>query len=341
MDAPTPKTILLTLMGSLGDVARGLTLVTPLKRKFPGSLLIWLVESKSAELVRSHPEIDRCIVFEREKGLSAAFAVLRELRGLQIDLCLDLQRHFKSGLFSKLSGAKKIVGFHPRNSKEFNWLFSDQKIAYCEDSLPKIEHYWKFLELLGTDIPSSAEVHLQFPQESDFLGRTGLPATKDYTVLVLASSWHSKDWPITGFHELLGEHLPLGKSSQIVLTGGKECFEVAEQLRASRPTLAFVNLCGKTSLSELCIIIKNAGMLVGPDSGPGHLAAMFNVPCVTLFGPTDPIRTAPYGRKVRIISATIGCSPCYRRTCPGLDKLCMRTISPKVVAQSMREIADV
>ena len=38
--------------------------------------------------------------------------------------------------------------------------------------------------------------------------------------------------------------------------------------------------------------IKKAKILVGNDTGPRHLAALFGTPCVTLFGPTDP-RWAP------------------------------------------------
>jgi ADP-heptose:LPS heptosyltransferase len=38
--------------------------------------------------------------------------------------------------------------------------------------------------------------------------------------------------------------------------------------------------------------IQHAAVVIGNDTGPRHLAALFGTPCVTLFGPTD-IRWTP------------------------------------------------
>jgi ADP-heptose:LPS heptosyltransferase len=70
---------------------------------------------------------------------------------------------------------------------------------------------------------------------------------------------------------------------------------------------------------------------VGPDSGPGHLAAVVRTPYLSLFGPTDPGRTAPYGSEDLVIRSPIGCAPCYRRRCPGLGTLCMRLLGVESV----------
>ena len=85
-----PTSILINLMGSLGDVARGLTLVAPLKRAYPNVEITWLVEPKCFELVSLHPAVNRIIVFQRGKGVASIIKLCRELRAKKYDLCLNL-----------------------------------------------------------------------------------------------------------------------------------------------------------------------------------------------------------------------------------------------------------
>lgn len=124
--APAPS-ILIILMGSLGDVARGLCLIDHIKRNLPQSRVTWLVESKWSELVRLNRQIDRVIILKRSCRLSAVWGLFEDLRRDHYDITLDLQRILKSGFISLLSGAKRRIGFHRRNAKEFNWIFNNDR----------------------------------------------------------------------------------------------------------------------------------------------------------------------------------------------------------------------
>jgi heptosyltransferase III len=54
-------------------------------------------------------------------------------------------------------------------------------------------------------------------------------------------------------------------------------------------------------LAVLGALLERADAYLGNDSGPTHLAAMLGVPTLALFGPTDPARWAPRGRRVRVL----------------------------------------
>ncbi|HEV8605068.1 MAG TPA: glycosyltransferase family 9 protein, partial [Tepidisphaeraceae bacterium] len=74
-------------------------------------------------------------------------------------------------------------------------------------------------------------------------------------------------------------------------------------------------------------------------SGPMHIAAALNNPLVTIFGPTNPIRTGPYNRPDSVVRVDIPCSPCYSRRCSHTSCLRWLTIEP-VLATAAEQLSN-
>lgn len=318
-----PQSILIVLLGAIGDVVRGLSLAGPLRKRYPQAVIGWVVEPLCRELVELHPGIDRIFTFQRERGVAAVPLLLKELRSERWELVLDLQRHFKSGVITFLSRGKRRIGFHRRNSKEGNWLFQTETITELSDDHSKLEHYRLFLRQLGID-PGE---QFDFGIRDRALDRAILPSAvaQRFGVVVLGSSWESKNWPVEGYRALLElwrSKLP----TQQVLVG-----TAAQRDLLGKDTPDALNLAGQLTLTELTALLAKAEFAVGPDSGPAHIAGAVGTPYVSLFGPTSPMRVAPYGSERFTVRSAIGCSPCYRRRCPGLNQLCMRLLTPAAV----------
>ena len=322
---------LFVLLGALGDVVRGMSLVDALKRERPDCHITWLVEPACKGVVALHAGVDEILVFERKRGMIGAFELWKELRQRHFDITFDLQRHSKSGLFSWMSGAPIRVGFHRKDTKEGNWLFNNRFIAQHGEKISKVEHYLLFLGAIGLDKPS----HISFGLDHHSLEQTEAPWKKQlsehYVALVLGSSWDSKDWPQEGYAGLLN----LLAKYQVVLLGDKSKVRMGAALTEHAREANVLDLCWKTTLSELVALIKGATVCVGPDSGPGHIAGALGTPHITLFGPTPVVRNAPRGSERLAITADVGCAPCKRRTCPGLNKICMRLIRPEEVYEKL------
>ena len=126
MQAEGKQRIVIVLTGALGDIARGVSILSPLKDSHSESHVTWIVEERWRSLVDQHPMVDEVISFDRKKGVAGALELWRKLTPLHFDVCLDLQRHLKSGLFSWFTGAARRIGFHPRNAKEGNWFFQTE-----------------------------------------------------------------------------------------------------------------------------------------------------------------------------------------------------------------------
>jgi heptosyltransferase-2 len=79
--------------------------------------------------------------------------------------------------------------------------------------------------------------------------------------------------------------------------------------------------------------------MITTDSGPRHFAAAFDVPVITLFGPTHIEWSETYFSKAVHLQKRVPCGPCQLRTCP-LDHRCMRELRPEEVFESARYLLD-
>ncbi len=321
---PQSPSFLLILMGALGDVARGLCLLEPIQNRYPGAHITWLIEPKWKSFIELHPLIDEIIVFDRPKGLRAVGKLRRKLKEKSFDITLDLQRHFKSGVFSYLSDAPIRVGFAKQNAKEGNWLFQTHYIPPYEKGSSKVDHYLSFCDLIDASYTHPLSFGLSQAELQGFTSDLyDFQEQKTLCGVVLGSSWESKDWIPTGYISLC-ERLMQDRDAQVLLLGDGSQQDLAEMIVEKTGASSLV---GQTNVPQLTSLLARCAVVVGPDSGPGHIASAVGTPYISLFGPTDHRRVAPYATEELVVRADVACAPCLKRKCPGLDKICMRLIS--------------
>ena len=334
---PAPS-ILIILMGSLGDVMRGLCLVSHIKQNLSESRITWLVEPQWAELVNLHPQIDKMIVFNRPQGFFAVWRLRKDLAQDHFDITLDLQRHFKSGFFSLISGARRRIGFHRQNAKEFNWLFNNEYIESVSNEIefPKWRHYLKFATYLGFPEPEALDFGISSEDPRIKLPNSIAQIDGPYIAVVMGSSWETKDWFFDKYNRLV-KNMVYSDNRTVVLVGDHSKTAEAAKLCDKIDSGKLINLVGKTSLLEVTAVLAAAAAGVGPDSGPAHLSAAVGTPFVTIFGPTPPIRTAPYKCDHLVVQSELDCAPCYKKDCPDLDRQCMRLVAVEMVEKKISE----
>jgi lipopolysaccharide heptosyltransferase I len=317
-----PKSILIVLHGSIGDVTRALPLAGLLRRRFPRSRITWAVEPASEPLVENYPGVDEVIVFDRRHPWKNVWPFLRQIRAKQFDLVLDLQRHLKSGIVSRTTGAALRYGFNRSDAKEFNWLFNNRFIPPRGETIPKIQHYMEFAKALGIEPEIEWQLSLS-PQERLRVDERLRDVGGDFAVLFAGARWESKQWfpeQIAASAAAIQQRYQLA----IVLLGSRDDQDLATEAVAQTDACIH-NWVGQTTLREAAGIISRARVCVGPDTGLMHVAAAVGVPVVSLFGATDPVRTGPYGFEDLVIKGTAECSPCYRADCR-IGRICMRSI---------------
>ena len=329
--------ILIVKLSAIGDVIHTLPSLTALRHLYPDAHITWVVEEAAADIVKNHPYLNEVIVSRRKswskdiqkskilKPLFNMRSLIKELRRRRYDLVIDFHGLFKSSIIVLLSSGERKLGYD--SLQELSGLFLNEKIP--EDmNKHAVDRYLDFLRYLGAKIDN---VEFILPQSNDAEAKVQLLMSKfklgdkKFIAINPIAYWETKLWDDENFArlaDLIKENLNL----KVVFTGSEK--STIEGITSKMKTEG-INLGGRTSLSELAYIYKKARFVITTDSGPMHLAAAVGTPVIALFGPTDPVRTGPYGEGHTIVRTELPCSPCFLKKCP--TKKCMKEILPEQV----------
>jgi heptosyltransferase I len=333
--------ILIIKPSSLGDIIHALPCLSALRTRFPKSYLAWFVNEKWANILEDHPDLDETIPWSFHwTGLMGLFRIFRRKK---FDLAVDLQGLFRSGVISYLSGAQTRVGF--RYGREGSALFYTDKVNVPTASTHAIDRYLLVAEYLGATSQSPASRMIISKQDDrvveDLLKARGISGSQPFVAMSPTARWRTKRWPIERFAKVADQLQDSGMPA--VLVGAHGDITEIERLRSlmKKPC---ISVAGEITLKQLAGLLKRARVLITNDSGPMHLAVSVGTPVVSLFGPTDPVRTGPYPRDLNqqplmntIIRKPVECSPCLRRWCQVGDHRCMMQIEVEEVLESVKK----
>jgi heptosyltransferase-1 len=228
-----------------------------------------------------------------------------DLRRYEYDLVLDAQGLIKSALVTRLARGRR-AGLDRRSARE---PFSS--IAYQERyNIVRGQHAIdRNRRLFGAALGYSVR-----DNGLDY-GLTSLLGVEQPTQRRLlffhGTTWETKHWPESYWCELA--RIAAAEGYQVRLPSGNlQERERAERIAEAAPGALVLP---PASLSELASELVAAAGVVGADTGLCHLAAAFEVPSVTLYGPTRSDLTGTRGRGQLHLTADFPCAPCLDRKC--------------------------
>jgi heptosyltransferase-2 len=274
-----------------------------------------------------------------ERAASNAETIER-LRAAHCAEAFVLPNSFRSAWFPYRAGIPVRYG-HAGNFRR--WLLAPAVGRPPTRGEHQVGDYQRLLSATGITPPRDLRPRLEATpagdaKASEVLSRAGLGHREGPLVGLFpgAEFGPSKRWPWQRFAELT-HTLRRGRGDvRLLLLAGPK--EVWSTVRIHEESGHLVPVLGADlDLGDLAGLLSRLDLLVTNDSGPMHMAAALGVPCVAIFGPTDPERTHPYGDEHRVIYTDRWCSPCFRKRCPLLHNKCMRDIEVEQVAAAALE----
>ncbi|WP_297527250.1 glycosyltransferase family 9 protein [Thiohalobacter sp.] len=275
------RSILVVTLSNIGDAIMTTPVLERLHQLYPEASVDLVADPRSSALFEHCPYRGHIFLKEKRLGWRGTLALVRRLRKRRYDLVVDLRT---DGLALLLRSRKRLLkwGRKPLGPHAVEDLISILRPIDPEGRIPPAR-VWP-----GPEGEARASRLLEGSRGSRWLA------------LAPGANWEPKIWPADRFAQLanaLRRHW-----DDCILLGGDgdqaRCQAVAKAIEG--PTR---NLCGKTDLPTAAAVASRCVLLVGNDSGPGHLAAAAGTPTLTLFGPGQPTRYHPWGQRSRWIAA--------------------------------------
>lgn len=272
-----------------------------LQRHLPNAEFTWIIGKTEYALVRDLPGV-RFIVFDKQGGWRAYREVMRQCRQSCFDVLLHMQVALRASLLSLGVRAKRRIGFDKVRAKDFQWLFTNEKIK----ALPNehvVEGFLGFANKLGvTD--RTVTWSMPVTDEAQAWAASKINSQQPVVIINPSASNPKRNWTVEGYATIATFALQQG--AQVILTGGSSQAEkrFGESIIANM-SMPPKNLIGKTTLPQLLALLKQASVLIAPDTGPVHMATTVGCPVIGLYACSNPKRTGPYNSQ----ALTIDCYP--------------------------------
>jgi heptosyltransferase I len=286
-----PRSICVIRLSAIGDTCHAVPLIRALQRAWPECRITWIIGRIEAKLMSLMPEIEFLTVDKRH--FAAEYSRLRSQLGeRRFDLLLHLQVSLRASLLSTLVRAPIKLGFDRARAREFQWLFTNRRIAPRRRE-HVLDSFWGFADALGIS-EHRLEWNIPLPPEAVAYARQVIPDSQPTLLISPCSSHALRNWR-PEFYAEVGDHAARRWNMRVVLCGGPTRIEreMGDRILAIAEH-APIDQIGRDTLPQMLALLGDATLLLTPDSGPAHMAAVVDTPVIGLYAPTNPARSGPY-----------------------------------------------
>ncbi|OHU89245.1 MULTISPECIES: glycosyltransferase family 9 protein [Pseudoalteromonas] len=286
-----PRSICILRLSAIGDVCHAVAAVQAIQARYPDAAITWVIGKVEAMLLVDLPGVE-FVVFDKKQGKAAYQNLKSTFKGRKFDVLLHMQVALRANLAARCIPAKVKIGFDKGRSKELHSLFINKRIA-PQNEPHVLEGFQQFARTIGVqcDTPSW---HMPVSADDERQALALLAQCNDRVLVISpAASKAARNW-LSERYAAVAEHAA-AQGFSVVITGGPTSLEqelanaICQQAQCD-----ITNLVGKTQLKVLLCVLKQASLVLAPDTGPAHMAVTVGTPVIGLYAHSNPKRTGPY-----------------------------------------------
>ncbi|OYZ23773.1 MAG: hypothetical protein B7Y39_03365 [Bdellovibrio sp. 28-41-41] len=283
--------ILIIQLARLGDIYMSWPIARAMKRKYPEAEIHFLVRERFAsaleglECVHQVHKLNTPAVFEKlmdsiEDGVECLGTFLDALQAKKFDTVVNLSFSPVSSYFTYYLGqtAKETFGYTRFSDSSFALTDAISAYYFSQVGVEKHNRFHLidiFASMIGIDLDSD---DFAYPVGFTFSS----PIKDSYITVQLGASTANKTLTPFIWARVIKNFLSAHMGYKVVLIGSKEEQDLVSEIYAFNSHTDIINLVGKTSISELFPIIKNAALHVGGDSLCVQITNLTKTPCLNL-----------------------------------------------------------
>lgn len=306
----------------LGDMLLAIPAMRALKEARPYTEIHVLAGSWSGSVLANVPEVDMVLTIdfpgfargEEKNNYLAPYTQLmkvsRQLRQIGYGHAIIMRPdHWWGAMLTYVAGISERIGYDVENVSQF----LTQAIPFRHDHV--IRQNLRLVEqwvgtLADEDVPYHLDIYDDERQMiAGYLSTYGIQ-DKPYFCIHAGSGTWVKRWK-NDLWAKVADTLIDQLDAEVIFTGGDGERAMVDDIQNRMEHKSYTT-AGDLSIEQLAALYDKALVVLGPDSGPLHMAAAVKTPTVALFGPADPLEFAPWGDKNQhmIVTSPIGCRPC-------------------------------
>lgn len=328
----------------MGDVAMTVPVLRVLSQTYPELKITVLSRPFFKSFFEKIPNLDflEADVYGKHKRFGL-ITLAKDAKELGIDAVADLHNVIRSKIITKylkFKGLKTATIDKGRAEKKVLIASEGKNISQLKTTH---QRYADVFEKLG--FPIDLKQFVAPPRMRLVPKLNGLIGVESKKLIGIApfAAYKSKMYPLSLMAEVIRELDETDKYRIFLFGGGKKEIEKLQKLE--NPFTNVTNGAGKLTFEEELALISNLDLMLSMDSGNGHLAAMYGVPVVTLWGVTHPFAgfvpfNQPESNQLLADRAQYPMIPTsvYGNKFPKSYDEAMKTITPEMVVLKIKDI---
>ncbi len=338
-----PKHIVVLRLSAMGDVAMTVPVLKAFVAQHPKVKVTVVSRAFFKPIFEGIENVSfyAADIYKTHKGVTGLYQLHRELSSFNVDAVADLHNVIRTKIlrsFFKMKGTRVVAINKGRSEKKAlvrtkNKLFKQLTTTH--------QRYANVFRDLGftlnlNEVNLKSPVHLSNKAIQHFGSQQ-----KPWIGIAPFAQYESKMYPLDLMEKVIASLVK--KGVQLFLFGGGKKEVIAlKAIQDKFPKV--ISLAGNYTFKEELAIISNLDCMLSMDSGNAHLAAMYGVKTITLWGITHPFAGfVPFNQQENCILPDlekypkIPCSIYGNKICDGYSKV-MQSITPKNIVDKITTV---
>ncbi|RLV60797.1 glycosyltransferase family 9 protein [Parashewanella curva] len=296
LDLSTKQSLCVLRLSAIGDVCHAVAMVQAIQRQYPHLTITWVIGKVEYQLVKHLPNVE-FVIFDKSQGWRSYTNLKRALKGQCFDVLLHMQVALRASVASQMIKANVKVGFDKVRAKEGQWLFINHHIEPQHEP-HVLDGFMGFAKAIGV-VDITPKWNIPIPEADELWAQQ--QCQQPTFIICAAASKAERNW-LPERYAQVADHMA-NRGYQVMLCGGPAQLELdlAQQI-SDHSQAQLINHVGKTSLLQLLALLKQATVVLAPDTGPAHMATTQGTPVIGLYAHSNPERTGPYNDRDKVVS---------------------------------------